>query len=319
VTRMAGAAVRHGDAAVRSARALLERHRRVTVAATGLLATTALCLVLLGRRDAFSTALSRASVGVLIGAALLQVAALLARTEAWHRTVGAAGGTVGRRRLYRASSMGYVGSIFNSQLGAAARIAALRRSCPATSPKATTLMAAELPIVAIEAGLAAVASFTLIGPLGLPWWLPIPVVLATTGIALLLRGLGQCSTRPLWRGLAVLRDLRGARSLLAFVLAAVLAQILRNWLLLNAVGVPATPFDATAVLIAMVSLSMLPVGPSVGAGAVVLILGHQGVAAAAAAGVLATATGTAGGLGFAAWAGADHLWSLRRAPRPAVL
>jgi hypothetical protein len=64
---------------------------------------------------------------------------------------------------------------------------------------------------------------------------------------------------------------------------------------------------------------MLPIGPSVGAGAVVLILGHQGVAAAAAAGVLATATGTVGGLGFAAWAGADRLWSLRRAPRPAAL
>jgi hypothetical protein len=41
----------------------------------------------------------------------------------------------------------------------------------------------------------------------------------------------------------------------------------------------------------------------------VLILGSDGVAAAAAAGVLLTATGTAGGLCFAAWAGADKLWS----------
>jgi hypothetical protein len=317
--RRARATVRGGEAVRRSARAAFERHRRVMAVTAGVLATTALVLALLGQRHAFSTAVSRASAGVLIAAALLQVVALLARTEAWHWTVGAAGGTVGRRRLYRASSMGFVASILNSQLGAAARIAALRRSCPATSPKVTTLIAAELPIVAIEVSLAAVASFTLIGPLGLPWWLPVPVVLATTGIAVVLRGLGHRSTRPLWRGLAVLRDLHCARLLAVFVLAAVLAQILRNWLLLNAVGVPATPFDATAVLIAMVSLSMLPIGPSVGAGAVVLILGHQGVAAAAAAGVLATATGTAGGLGFAAWAGADRLWSLRRAPRPAAL
>jgi hypothetical protein len=41
----------------------------------------------------------------------------------------------------------------------------------------------------------------------------------------------------------------------------------------------------------------------------VLILGSHGVAAAAAAGVLMTVTGTVGGLCFAAWAGADRLWA----------
>jgi hypothetical protein len=40
-----------------------------------------------------------------------------------------------------------------------------------------------------------------------------------------------------------------------------------------------------------------------------LILGGAGVAAAAAAGVLMTVTGTIGGLCFAAWAAGDHLWS----------
>ena len=74
-------------------------------------------------------------------------------------------------------------------------------------------------------------------------------------------------------------------------------------------------FDAIAVLIAVVTLGQLPVGSSVGAAAAVLILGSQGVAAAAAAGVLLTATGTVGGLCFAAWAGADKLWSLPRRTR----
>jgi uncharacterized membrane protein YbhN (UPF0104 family) len=90
---------------------------------------------------------------------------------------------------------------------------------------------------------------------------------------------------------------------------AVFAQIFRNWLLLHAVGVDASFFDAIAVLIAVVTLAQLPVGPSVGAAAAVLILGSDGVAAAAAAGVLLTATGTVGGLCFAGWAGADRLWS----------
>jgi hypothetical protein len=54
-------------------------------------------------------------------------------------------------------------------------------------------------------------------------------------------------------------------------------------------------FDAIAVVIAVVTLGQLPVGPSVGAAAPVLILGSNGVAAAAAAGLLMTVTGTIGG------------------------
>jgi hypothetical protein len=61
----------------------------------------------------------------------------------------------------------------------------------------------------------------------------------------------------------------------------------------------------------------MTVGPAVGAAAAVLILGSDGVAASAAAGVLMTATGTAGGLGFACWAGLDRLWSgIRAHSRP---
>jgi hypothetical protein len=93
------------------------------------------------------------------------------------------------------------------------------------------------------------------------------------------------------------------------VLVAVFAQILRNWLMLHAVGVDASVLDATAVLIAMVIMSQLPVGPSVGAAAVVLILGANGVALAAAAGVLLTVTGTVGALCFAGWAAVDRLLS----------
>ena len=104
-----------------------------------------------------------------------------------------------------------------------------------------------------------------------------------------------------------LRVRHGGR-LVGFVLLAVFAQIFRNWLLLRAVGVDASFFDAIAVLIAVVMLGQLPVGPSVGAAAAVLILGQQGVAATGAAGLLMTVTGTVGGLAFLAWAGADRLW-----------
>jgi uncharacterized membrane protein YbhN (UPF0104 family) len=292
------------------------RRRRTALTVVGSLVTAAILVLLLaGRRDEFTAALSSAAAWVIAVTTLLQIVALVARSEAWHLTIEAAGGAVDRRILYRASSMQVLGGVINGHLGVAARIAALRRASPDDSPQVPTLIAAEFPILAVEATLAAFASFTLVGPLGLPWWLPI-VILAVIGLASAgLRRLALEKGRELWRGLAVLRSLSGGGRVVGFVLVAVFAQIFRNWLLLRAVGVDASIFDATAVLIALVTLAQLPVGPSVGAGAAVLILGSHGVAAAAAAGVLLTATGTLGGLLFAAWAGADGLWSAVRRRR----
>jgi uncharacterized membrane protein YbhN (UPF0104 family) len=289
------------------------RHRRSITIVGSIVAAAVLVAILWGRRDQFSTALSSASIGVLLASSALQLVALLARSEAWHICIEAAGGTVPRRILYRASSMGYVGSLLNAQVGTAARIAALRRSSPAESPGVSTLIAAEFPILAVEATLAALTSFTLVVPLGLPWWLPIICLAVVLGLSAGLRHLALREGRLLWAGLAVLRSLRGGGRLLAFVLVAVFAQIFRNWLLLHAVGVDASLLDAIAVLIAMVALTQLPIGPSTGAAAAVLILGRQGVAAVAAAGVLSTVTGVIGGLTFAAWAGADRLWAHTRA------
>jgi uncharacterized membrane protein YbhN (UPF0104 family) len=300
----------------RRAHSFGDRHQKSITIVGAVTAAAVLVAILWGRRDDFSTAISSASIGVLIAAAALQLVALLARSEAWHICIEAAGGTVARRILYRASSMGYVGSLLNAQVGTAARIAALRRSSPAESPGVSTLIAAEFPILAVEASLAALTSFTLVVPLGLPWWLPLVCLAVVLALSAGLRHLALREGRLLWSGLAVLRSLRGGGRLVGFVLIAVFAQVFRNWMLLRAVGVDASLLDAIAVLIAMVVLTQLPIGPSTGAAAAVLILGHDGVAAVAAAGVLSTATGIAGGLTFAAWAGADRLWAHRSAQAP---
>jgi uncharacterized membrane protein YbhN (UPF0104 family) len=297
----------------------LARRHRALLTVVGSLATAAVLVWLLsGRREEFTTALASVSVAVILATALLQAVALVSRSEAWHVTIEAAGGTVPRRILYRASSVQVLGGMLNSHLGVAARIAALRRSSPDTCPQVPTLVAAEFPILTVEALLAAATSFTLVVPLGLPWWLPIAVLAFFGLVSAGLRRLALSKGRELWRGLAVLRSVRGGSRVVGFVLVAVFAQILRNWLLLHAVGVDASLFDAIAVLIAVVTLGQLPVGPTVGAAAAVLILGSDGVAATAAAGVLLTVTGTLGGLCFAAWAGVDHLWAAARRRRPAL-
>jgi uncharacterized membrane protein YbhN (UPF0104 family) len=285
------------------------RHR-VAVAIGGAVATAGLLAALLARhRDEFRTAMSSAPWWVLALTVALHVIALLSRTEAWHLSVGAAGGRVSRRVLFRASSAQVIGSLLSGQLGAAARIVALRRSSRQVCPQVPTLIAAEVPILSVEIALAALTSFTLVGPLGLPWWSPLVAgaVILTGGAGL--RRLALCTGRELWRGLAVIRSLRGGGRVVGWVLVAVFCQILRNWLLLHAVGVDASLLDAVAVLIAVVTLGQLPVGPAVGAAAAVVILGSDGVAASAAAGVLMTATGTAGGLAFACWAGLDRVWA----------
>jgi uncharacterized membrane protein YbhN (UPF0104 family) len=294
------------------------RHRRALAIIAAVAATLLFVFLLAGKRHELAAALGSASLLTLAAGVALQLLALLSRTEAWRVCVVAAGGRVGRRRLYRASSVGYVGSLVNAQVGTAARIAALRRSAPSDSPRVAPLIAAELPIMAVEATLGALASVTLIGPLGLPWWSPLLALAAMLLVSTGLRSLAVGGGRKIWHGLAVLKSLRGQGAVLGLILIAVFAQIARNWMLLHAVGVNASVFDATAVLIGLITLAQLPLGLSTGTAAAVLILGPHGVAAVAAAGVLLSATGTVGGLCFAAWGVGDRAWCAATAGRVAT-
>jgi uncharacterized membrane protein YbhN (UPF0104 family) len=281
--------------------------RHILGIALPVVALVVLAAVVASRRDVFVHALHSAPLWLLGLAVLLQLAALVARSEAWHRCVEAAGSTVPRRGVFRASGIGGLGSIVNGQLGVAARIAILRRSAPSQCPRVGALLAAEVPILAVEASLAALTSFTLLGPLGLPWWSAAVCFAVSIAAVWGLSALSRRRTTGLWSGLAILRRLDGRSRIVGLVLIAVFAQIARNWLALHAIGVDASVFDAIAVLIALVTLSQLPLGPSVGAVAVVLILGSNGVALAAAAGILLSATGLVGTLCFGGWALGDRL------------
>jgi hypothetical protein len=108
------------------------------------------------------------------------------------------------------------------------RIGALRRSSPDVSPQVPTLIAAEFPILAVEATLAALTSFTPVGPAR-------PAVVAAANwpcgdrhASAGLRHLALRQGRELWKGLAVLRSLQRGSRVIGFVLVAVFAQILRN-------------------------------------------------------------------------------------------
>jgi hypothetical protein len=286
----------------------------VTVIGSTIVAA-ALVVGLWDKRGDFGAAFGDASLLILGAAVLLQVIWLIARSEAWHVCVGAAGGSVTRRRLYRAASVGYLGNVFNSNFGLAVRIAALRRSAPSDSPRPSVLVAAELPILVVEGALAALLSFTLVGPLGVPWWVPLVCLAVAFGAIAGVTRLIRDRREGFWKGLAVMRGLQSRNAIIGLVVFAVCAQIARNWLVLEGIGVDISIFDAVALLIAAAVVGLLPVGPSLGAATAVLILGSNGVAAVAAAGALLTATAAVGALCFASWALVDRL---RRSRVPAL-
>jgi uncharacterized membrane protein YbhN (UPF0104 family) len=299
---------------VRAGRRLgaLAARRRTPLTVVGtLLAVGVLVFVLAGRWGQFASAAAGAPWWALTAAAALQTLSLLSRTEAWNVCVHAAGGTVDRRRLYRAAGVGYLGNIVNGELGFAARITSLRRAAPRETPKAVVIAATEIPIVLMEVALAALFSFTLVAPLGLPWWTPLVGFCAVLAVVAGLARLARRHPSGWWKGLAALSEPRARKRVAVFVVLAVCGQVARNWLMLYASGVHASVFDATAVLIAVAALGVLPIGPGVGTGAMVLILGSTGVAGVSAAGVLLTATGTAGALAYGGWALADRFWTKR--------
>jgi len=293
--------------------------RRIALSILGALVVTGLlAFVLAGRSGEFSAALRTAPLSLLALAVLLQIVALVARSEAWNVCIRAAGGTVNRRVLFRAAAVGYVASVVNGSVGAAARIAALRRSAPQTTPRVPALMAAEVPIITVELALVALFSFTLIAPLGVPWWVPVIVVGVAGALVAALHRVSERRRTGFGAGLAILR-MQGRGRLITFAVLAVCAQVARNWLMLHAIGVNVSIFDAMALLIVMFTVGQLPIGPSTGPAAAVLILGANGVAATAAAGVLLTVTGIVGALCYAAWAIVDRTIAGRPTVSPAVV
>jgi len=304
---------RHGPGRFARVRSWIRRHPVAVTVVCTLAVALALGFGLWDKRDAFASSISDASWWILGLAVLLQVIWLIARSEAWLVCVAAAGGAVSRRRLFRASSVGYLGNLFNSHIGMGVRIAALRRSAPADSPSVSTLVTAEMPIIVVEIVLAAVCSFTLVGPLGIPWWLPLVFLVVGFGIIFATTRLAKGHREGFWEGLAVMRGLSNRNRIIALVMFATGAQVVRNWLVLKGLGVDVSVFDSVALLIGAAVLGLLPVGPTLGVATAVVILGANGVAVTAAAGALLTATGAVGALCFATWALLDRM---RRSPAP---
>jgi len=64
-----------------------------------------------GRRGQLTAAIHAAPIWILSLVVLLQIVALIARTEAWHVCVRATGATVAAAAVVRAAGVGYLASV----------------------------------------------------------------------------------------------------------------------------------------------------------------------------------------------------------------
>jgi uncharacterized membrane protein YbhN (UPF0104 family) len=271
--------------------------------------------VLAGHGAAFVGAVRGVSRWTLVLAVALHVVAVIARSEAWGVSVRAAGARLGRRSCYQLASLGFAANVIAPSLGTAVRISALRRFKRAQAPAVPALVAAEVPVLAVQAVLCAAMSFALVGRLGAPWWAPAVAVAATGAVLVALPRVARRHVDGVWRGLGALGRRSDRARVTGCVVLVAACDVARSLLLLHAAGLPASLVDAMALRIATGVLAALPIGLGSTAGAALLIFGAGGVGRAAAAGVLLTATGLAADLGFAAWGVGD----LAARARPARL
>jgi uncharacterized membrane protein YbhN (UPF0104 family) len=289
--------------------------KSVATAALGAALLAGIVAMLVHHRHDFAQAVGTVPLAALLTAVVLHIATVVARTEAWVVSVRAAGAGTERRALFQIASLGFAANVISGSVGAAVRIWALRRKGGAGVPSAPALVAAEVPVLAIQLIVTGAMAFSLSGPLHTPWWTAPAILCAALAVLLVLV---RASRR--WRGLAALRDSRARWRMAAMVVVVAACETARNFILLRAVGLPASTLDAMALLVGAGIVGVLPLGPGSTAGAAMLIFGASGVGPAAAAGVLLTATGFAADLAYAGWGLADMAWRAcpkraRHAPR----
>ena len=103
------------------------RHRVIATVLVTLAVFAVVGIVLAGRRGQFSTALLTAPIWLLLLAALLHIASLITRSEAWNFCMRAADGSTPRRVVFRAAGIGALDIVRRLRGAQFAGIAAGRR------------------------------------------------------------------------------------------------------------------------------------------------------------------------------------------------
>lgn len=259
-------------------------------------------VVCAGHADDLGHALANVAIWVFAAGVAVHLGVLAVRTEAWRVTLAATGTTPPRPAVHRASAIGFLAGIVEGHAALPARMTVARRIAPAETPPMREMMLSDVPVYGLEACiLVTLLPLAAARGIGLPAWTAALAIVAAPGSVLGLRLLHQrFASHRLAGGLAVLGrpDLRGRLLLLAAAVVAL--TFVRIWIILAATGLPAGPDDAAVVYVAVTIIGQLPLGPATGPAATLAVTSGSGVADAAAAGLVISATSIAGVLGYCA-------------------
>jgi membrane protein implicated in regulation of membrane protease activity len=264
------------------------------------------------------TALAGCPPQAALAAAGLHAATLFCRCEAWRVAVGAiADRRADRVEAHAAGGAGFAAGTVQGAGTAPARAVAFRRLAPAIAPPVGQAVVAEVPVLLLEALLAAIvlAVATAAVPLT-PAWMPAAVGAASIGglfatWALARRARGH----RLGAGMRALSDGRRRLAIAALIVVVTALGLARMSILLQAFALPADPPSIAFAFVALGIFGLLPIGPASTPGALVAVFGGADAAGAAAAGIAVSATSFAG----VALYGAGSLAALgiaRRSTRP---
>jgi len=250
---------------------------------------------------------------------VLGLTSLILRGEAWRTCLYACNSKHSpRKRLHAANSFGMLGGSVNPYVGPAMRIGLLRRLDGENSPRPGQMLAAEMPILLVEVGIAVLLFTAVVGAAGLPWWLPVVigavVLLLAGGLWLLRQRLVDHATA---QGLNVLISPRHRKQMLIILAVAIILQVARTWIFLDAVHLHPAFWQVVMTFCATGVLGILPLGPTASSGATFAVFGTVSTTTAA-AGVIMATMAFATALVYAAWGVsvvAHHLLSHRLAAR----
>jgi hypothetical protein len=267
--------------------------------------------------SAISTAAQRVSLGTLIVVTLLALVTLLARSEAVLACLAAMNTPWDRRDIHAANSLTFIVNTVNHYASSIVRAALVKRLDSRRAPTITQMIMVDAATTLIEGVLVAVLIVVSAGELKLAWWIPVLAVVAAVagvGAALVIRR--RFERFRAFRGLEVLAHSRGRARVAALMVIVFACQIARTLIVLRATGLHPSLLQAAATFIAAGVLSSLLVGPGAGtAAAPLIVLGHRSVAAAAAAGLILSATALLAAIVYAAIGAPVYLWQLRRTIR----
>lgn len=287
----------------------MERPRQLagplTLIALGLPLAAAAAL----RGGSLWSALTRLDLPLTMLAISAGAVSLVLRAEAWRHCVEAFGAPRLLLGAHVASALSSLAGLGSSYLCAPVRIAALRRIERERGPSAPQIALAEVPISLFEVSIYALLALILASSLGVPHWVAAAGLVGCVMVALCLRPIA--SKFDFARGLDIFSAPRRAFAAWALIAGYLGFQVLRNWLLLEALRMNAGFKEAALLLLAGKLFALLPLAPGSAAASLYVLFGTSGANASLALMAVSAGAGLAYALGCALWVVAQLVHTLQ--------